>query len=542
MATSPRQRTPLLHRLDVLGFPTGNTERDINASKTSLGAALTLLVPCALAAYFTAQYIQNLAAPNVSTVTAVDLNALPPLGVSLTCSVAPGGTVDPVCPSADFPGAVPGFQFVDHLRGADAASTCSSLARGSSSRTDASRAWPLRNPRGLLDAYVALGNLSTYLTPAQQAKLPRVPTTYGALVRSFGITTDDLWPGAGLPLPLAAGAAADAGAAAGAWAAALQARPATSVGVDALAAGTADLAGGVRQELGPDTAPAPSAAAAAAVFGPFPACPFPRISSTKSLAAAPATAGVGFLAPLLPGFNWSAAFPGSRFLSVDISAAFGAHAPLRVPIAAPAASATGDELHDLWVRRRGRALLSRSTDPGSPLPHTPSIAVGALLAVLQVRRPRAPLPLCRVLAGLCAHDGPLRREQWRRRRSGGAADGRHDRHGQHQGHGVCDVGLPAPRGRAQHLRLPRARDGARGVRRAPRRDARAAPGALRSRAGAWGAQGWGPRARVPPVLPAYPAPGHGLQRLVCCLHVRHSDCCTLSAAASRGNAIRGRLH
>jgi hypothetical protein len=370
MSSSPSTNTPLLHRIDVLHFPTGDTERDIDKSKSRLGAVLTLLIPVALAVYFAIQYVQNQNAPNVSTTTSVDLNSIAPLQVTLRCTipVTPGQDLDPVCPSADFPNAVYGFQFVNHLigtaAGGSARSSCSAQARGSVGRTDSSRSWPLQNPRSLLDEYIQLGNLSTFLTPAQQAALPYVSTTYGKLVRSFGIATSDLWPGAGLALGSGVSSSnSNSSNDVGAWASALQSSPKTSGGVDALAAGVSDLSASVGQELGPDTAPRPvsSEATASAIFGPFPACPYSRISTSKTLTASQPAAGVGYIAPLLPGFNWSSAAQVPRYLTVDASAAFGIQTPMRVPITPPAASATGDELHDLWVGAEGKECVPTIT-------------------------------------------------------------------------------------------------------------------------------------------------------------------------------------
>lgn len=94
---------------DALRFPTGSTERDLVASKSPTGCCMTILIPCVIASYFAYQYVQNAAAPNVSTMVLTDLSTLPP--VSITFSCVPGTPLgpDPACPSLDFPAAAVGF-------------------------------------------------------------------------------------------------------------------------------------------------------------------------------------------------------------------------------------------------------------------------------------------------------------------------------------------------------------------------------------------------------------------------------------------------
>ena len=315
------------------------------------------MIPCLIATYFAVQYVQNEASPKVTTSLLVDLGTLPPVTVSLSCAVTTSRGADPACPSSDFPAATMGFQFVDRLQGPKNG-TCASLAR--SPRPPSSRSWANTNPRGLLDAYIGLGGLSAFLTPSQQAALPIIPTTYSSLLSSFGVRLDDLWSGAGLPLPT------DTKTRPSAWAATLQARPSTTQ-LDPSAAVVSNVAAGVTQDARSPAGLSSSAADDAAFFGPFPVCPFPRISSTKSLTAAPATSGVGYLAPLVPGFNWSATSPGRRTLLVDVSSALGAgNGVLTVPIIPPSASATGDELHDLWSAFAQQYSRSEDSAPRFP--------------------------------------------------------------------------------------------------------------------------------------------------------------------------------
>lgn len=351
----PGEWATLVTKVDNLQHPTGTTERDLLASKSPSGACLTVLIPCLIAAFFTVQYFQNLAAPNVSTTTSVDLSSLSPMSTSLTCVPNTALGSDPACPSSDYSAATMGFQFVDHLQ-SSSGGTCSSRARTSRS----SRAWASANPRGLLEAYIALGGLSTYLTSAQQAALPKARTTYGNLLSALGVKLDDLWSGAGTPLT--AGPASQP--LAGEWSAFLQASPSTSQ-LNPLSAITADVAAGATQDT--LTTTAASRGSSPVSFGPFPACPFPRVSSTRALAASPATAGVGYLAMLIPGFNWTAS--GRRELLVDTSAALGVArggGVIHVPIVPPAASATGDELHDLWSAFAQQYSLADDAAPRFP--------------------------------------------------------------------------------------------------------------------------------------------------------------------------------
>ena len=337
---APMYRDLIISKLDLLRFPTGDTEKDLVASKSPTGCILTVLIPCLVAAYFTFQYVQNSASPNVSTSTIVDLNAFAPISVTMSCSTGSGSGADPVCPTNDFPSGSMGFQFVDRLQTSNA--SCMSLTRRS--RSQAARGWPANNPRGLLDAYIALDSAAAGQQPAAS---PLPPVTYGRLLATFGIRLDDLWSGAGLPLQ-----ASDT---ANSWATVAQALPSTSL-LNPRASVTSNVAAGAVQDRGPN-----STLDQAASFGPFPVCAFPRIQASKTVEASRPAAGVGFVSPLLPGYNWNQPPLAKRELLIDLGSLGGGM--LRVPIVPPTASATGDELHDLWVSacvyplRKGSILI-----------------------------------------------------------------------------------------------------------------------------------------------------------------------------------------
>ena len=85
---------------DCILFPplTSKTRADLYRSRSYLGACLTMLLPCLLAAYFAYVWVQNSHRGVITTYTTVDLTTLPPLQLSVTCARSDAtGASNPWC-------------------------------------------------------------------------------------------------------------------------------------------------------------------------------------------------------------------------------------------------------------------------------------------------------------------------------------------------------------------------------------------------------------------------------------------------------------
>jgi len=288
--------------VDILVYMPPKLEAMMNESKTWLGGVMTLLVPVVLAIYFALVFTNNATLPDVAQPTVRNMDDMAPLQVSVSCTTRDaGGNANPFCPLSGGRIAPPtGFQFVPTLAG----TTCTNAVPRAANRS------------ALIPWITAYTSPAVYAVEVAQGVPPSVIggtsdafqlLRFKALAGDMSVQPEATWVGAGQPLtalgaapppPFAGDPVADMAAIAGAGST------------------SAALPGRVRtQLLAPDVSPddvwhAAAAAAAAAPattvhLDPVPLCPFPDVVSSASINAYPSTAGMGYVLPLPPYFNWS---------------------------------------------------------------------------------------------------------------------------------------------------------------------------------------------------------------------------------------------